>query len=315
VRRRFEDVGFRVATGLFGLVLVLIVCAIGFELTRQSVPSIQKFGLNFWRTEIWDPVAGDFGALPFIWGTLYSSILALLIATPIAIGIAVFISELCPLPLRQPLVFLTELLAAIPSIVYGLWGIFVLVPAVRAVETSLPEVLRQLPLFSGPPVGVGMLSAAVILAIMVIPFTSSVSREVLKSVPPAQREGAYALGATRFEAIRAALHYARTGIIGAVMLGFGRALGETMAVTMVIGNNPRVSTSLFAPQYTMAAVIANEFTEAADSLYLAALVEIGLVLFIITLIVNSLSRLLIWSMARTVAPAPESAGQIAEATA
>ena len=279
--------------------LLAIVCAIGYELVRQSMASIQKFGLAFWRTEIWDPVAGQFGALPFIWGTLYSSILALAISTPIALGIAVFISELCPGWLRQPLVFLTELLAAIPSIVYGLWGIFVLVPAIRALESATPEPLRQLPLFSGPPLGVGMLSAAVILAVMVIPFSSSVSREVLKSVPAAQREAAYALGATRFEAIRAALFYARTGIVGAVMLGFGRALGETMAVTMVIGNNPKVSLSLFAPQYTMAAVIANEFTEAADELYLAALVEIGLVLFVITLLVNSLSRLLIWSMARS----------------
>ena len=285
--------------------LVAIVCGIGVVLANQSMLSVQKFGLNFWRTEIWDPVAGEFGALPFIWGTLYSSVLALLIATPIALGIAVFISELCPATLRQPLVFITELLAAIPSIVYGLWGIFVLVPAVRAVETSLPDAMRQLPLFSGPPLGLGMLSAALILAIMVIPFISSISREVLKSVPAAQREGAYALGATRFEAIRAALFYARTGIIGAVMLGFGRALGETMAVTMVIGNNPKVSVSLFAPQYTMAAVIANEFAEAADELYLSALVEIGLVLFIITLIINSLSRLLIWSMARSETAAQE----------
>ena len=172
-------------------------------------------------------------------------------------------------------------------------------PAVRSIETSLPDVARRLPLFSGPPLGLGMLAAALVLAIMVIPFTSSLAREVLKSVPAAQREGAYALGATRLEAIRAALFYARTGIIGGVMLGFGRALGETMAVTMVIGNNPRISASLFAPQHTMAAVIANEFTEAADQLYLSALVEIGLVLFTITLIVNSLSRLLIWSMARS----------------
>jgi phosphate transport system permease protein len=280
-------------------VLIALVCGIGVTLAYQSMPSIQKFGLNFWRTETWDPVAGEFGALPFIWGTLYSSVLALLIATPIALGIAIFISELCPAVLRQPLVFITELLAAIPSIVYGLWGIFVLVPAVRAVETSLPDAVRKLPLFSGPPLGLGMLSAALILAIMVIPFISSISREVLKSVPPAQREGAYALGATRFEAIRAAVFYARTGILGAVMLGFGRALGETMAVTMVIGNNPKVALSLFAPQYTMAAVVANEFAEAANALYLSALVEIGLVLFIITLIINSMSRLLIWSMART----------------
>jgi phosphate transport system permease protein len=288
-----------VGTGAFALVLVSIVVAIGFELTRQSMLSIQKFGFAFWRTDTWDPVAEQFGALPFIWGTLYSSVLALAISTPVALGIAVFISELCPDWLKQPLVFLTELLAAIPSIVYGLWGIFVMVPAVRALEVGMPAPLRQLPFFTGPPLGVGMLSAGLILAIMVIPFTSSIAREVLKSVPAAQREGAYALGATRFEAIRAALFYARTGIIGAVMLGFGRALGETMAVTMVIGNNPRASLSLFAPQYTMAAVIANEFTEAADQLYLDALIEIGLVLFIITLVVNGLSRLLIWSMARS----------------
>src|ERR1700704_526071 len=312
---RAGDLGFRMGTGAFALVLIVIVCAIGFELTRQSILSIEKFGFNFWRTEVWDPVAGQFGALPFIWGTLYSSILALALATPIALGIAVFISELCPNWLRQPLVFLTELLAAIPSIVYGLWGIFVLVPAVRTIETSTPASLKLLPILSGPPLGVGMLAAGLILAIMVIPFTSSVAREVLKAVPLAQREGAYALGATRFEAIRAALFYARTGIVGSVMLGFGRALGETMAVTMVIGNNPQVAASLFAPQYTMAAVIANEFTEAADELYLAALVEIGLVLFIVTLAVNGLSRLLIWSMARpgkasvitSVVPAAESA--------
>jgi phosphate transport system permease protein len=310
-----KDLAFRVGTGVFGLALILIVTSIGFELVRQSWLSIEKFGLNFWRTETWDPVSGEFGALPFIWGTLYSSVLALLIATPIALGIAVFISELSPGWLRQPLVFLTELLAAIPSIVYGLWGIFVLVPAVRALESSMPATLRQLPIFAGPPLGVGMLAAALILAIMVIPFTSSVAREVLRSVPMAQREGAYALGATRFEAITAALYYARTGIVGAVMLGFGRALGETMAVTMVIGNNPRVSASLFAPQYTMAAVIANEFTEAADELYLHALIEIGLVLFAITLVVNSLSRVLIWSMGRSTrvvrtAPAAQGAAAV-----
>ncbi len=295
---RSRDLGFRLAVGTFALLLVLIVAAIGFELVRQSWLSIDRFGLGFWRTSLWDPVGGQFGALPFIWGTLYSSIAALLLAAPVALGIAVFLSELSPHWLRGPLTFLTELLAAIPSIVYGLWGIFVLVPAVRSLEASMPEGLRQLPIFSGPPLGVGMLSAALILAVMVVPFTSAVAREVLKTVPLAQREAAYALGATRFEAIRAALFYARTGIVGAVMLGFGRALGETMAVTMVIGNNPQVSASLFAPQYTMAAVIANEFTEATDALYLSALVEIGLVLFIITLLVNGLSRGLIWMMAR-----------------
>ena len=239
--------------------------------------------------------------------------LALVLAAPIAIGIAIFLSELSPLWLRRPLVFLTELLAAIPSIVYGLWGIFVLVPWIRSLEVATPAWMKTIPLFTGPPIGVGMLSAAIILAIMVIPFTSSVAREVLKAVPQAQREGAYALGATRWEAIRMALFYARTGIIGAVMLGFGRALGETMAVTMVIGNTPRISLSLFAPQYTMAAVLANEFAEAGDDLYLHALVEIGFVLFIITLIVNIGSRVFIWSLGRQ--PRPARVADAAAATA
>jgi phosphate transport system permease protein len=294
-----NDLRFRLGTGLVALSLVLLVVAIGFELLRQSQLSIAKFGLSFWINDVWDPVSGEFGARPFIWGTLYSSVLALALATPIALGIAIFLSELCPNALRQPLTFLTELLAAIPSIVYGLWGIFVLVPAVRAFEASLPAAVRALPFFSGPPVGVGMLSAVLILAVMVIPFTSSVAREVLRAVPMSQREAAYALGATQWEAIRAALYYGRTGIVGAIMLGFGRALGETMAVTMVIGNNPQISLSLFAPQYTMAAVLANEFTEAADELYLDALIEVGLVLFVITLFVNAGSRILIWRMNRT----------------
>jgi len=295
---RVDERLFRAGTGAFGLLLIVIVVAIAVELWRESQLSIARFGWAFWTGETWDPVLGEFGARPFIWGTLYSSILALLIATPISLGIAIFIAELSPDWLRRPLVFLTELLAAIPSIVYGLWGMFVLVPLVRQLQVATPDWLREIPLFSGPPLGVGMLSAALILAIMVIPFTSSVAREVLRSVPQAQREGAYALGATRWEAIRMALFFARTGIIGAVMLGFGRALGETMAVTMLIGNNPQESWSLYAPQYTMAAVIANEFTEAADELYLHALVEIGLVLFAITLIINMVSRLLIWSMNR-----------------
>ena len=299
---RRDEMLFRGVTGAFGLLLIVIVVAIGIELYRQSQLSIERFGWRFWTTDTWDPVLGEFGARPFIWGTLYSSVLALLIAGPIAIGIAIFIAELCPDWLRRPLVFLTELLAAIPSIVYGLWGIFVLVPAVRQLQVAMPEWLRAVPLFTGPPLGVGMLAAALILAIMVIPFTSSVAREVLRAVPQAQREGAYALGATRWEAIRMAMFYARTGIVGSVMLGFGRALGETMAVTMLIGNNPQISWSLYSPQYTMAAVIANEFTEATDDLYLNALVEIGLVLFAITLIINIISRMLIWSMNRPARP-------------
>jgi len=302
-RLRFSDPFFRAATGLFAVLIIAIVAAIGFELWRQSRISIHQFGWQFWRTDTWDPVAGQFGARPFIWGTLYSSVLALLIATPVALGIAIYISEIAPASLQRPLVFLTELLAAVPSIVYGLWGIFVLVPWVRSIESAAPQWLRATPFFSGAPYGVGMLAAALILAIMIVPYTSSVAREVLRAVPQAQREGAYALGATRWEAIRMALFYARTGILGAVLLGFGRALGETMAVTMVIGNTPQISLSLFAPQYTMAAVLANEFTEAASTLYLNALVEIGLVLFVITLIINAASRAFIWSLARPPKPA------------
>jgi phosphate transport system permease protein len=315
-RRSADDRGFRLGTGFFALLIVLLVLGILFELFRTSELSLKKFGLDFWRTTTWDPVAGQFGALPFIWGTLYSSILALVLSTPVALGIAIFLSELSPRVLRTPLTFLTELLAAIPSIVYGLWGIFVLVPVVRKLEVMTPDWLRKFPLFSGPPLGVGMLSAGLILAVMIIPFASSVSREVLKAVPATQREAAYALGATRWEAIQAALRFGRTGIIGAIMLGFGRALGETMAVTMVIGNNPRISPSLYAAQHTMSAVIANEFTEADTDLYLSALIEIGLVLFLLTVIINAVSRLLIWSVTReikvkpvkaaaTAAPAPQ----------
>ena len=305
------DGWFRIFLGAFAVLVLAVVVGIGIALFSESILSIRRFGLGFWFTDVWDPVphggalTGEFGARPFIWGTLYSSILALLIAGPISLGIATYLSELCPPRLRQPLIFLTELLAAIPSIVYGLWGVFVLVPLVRQLEIHTPESWKQFPLFTGPPLGLGMLSAALILAIMVTPFISSLAREVLKAVPRTQREGAYALGATQWEAIRVALSYGRTGIIGAIMLGFGRALGETMAVTMVIGNSPKVSWSLFAPQYTMSAVIANEFTEAADELHLHALIEIGLVLFIITLFVNALSRLLIWSMNRQAVARPK----------
>ncbi len=296
--RSHDDRIFGLATGVFAALVLLIVVGIAFELSRQSMLSIEKFGWSFWTGKVWDPVSGVFGARPFIWGTLYSSLLALILSTPIALGIAIFISELSPRVLRQPLAYLTELLAAIPSIVYGLWGMFVLTPIIRKLELLTPEALRKFPLFSGPPVGVGMGTAAIILSIMVVPFTSSVAREILKNVPSAQREAAYALGATRWEAIKVAIGYGKSGIIGAIMLGLGRALGETMAVTMVIGNAPVLSLSLFKPQYTMAAVIANEFTEAADELYLHALIEIGLLLFIITIFVNIASRLLIWSTKR-----------------
>jgi phosphate transport system permease protein len=301
-----DDRLFKTVTGAVASVVLLLVLGILAVLVQQSRLSIAKFGFSFWSGRTWDPVSGEFGAFPFLWGTLYSSLLALAISTPIALGIAVFLADISPRRLRQPLAFLTELLAAIPSIVYGLWGIFVLVPLVRKVETAVPDWMKSIPLFKGPPLGVGMLATGLILAVMITPFAASVAREILKAVPNSQREGAYALGATRWEAIRMTLSYGRAGIIGAVMLGLGRALGETMAVTMVIGNNPQVNWSLFAPQYTMAAVIANEFTEAADDLYLHALVEIGLVLFVVTVAINGLSRLLIlWSTTapKSVAPA------------
>jgi phosphate transport system permease protein len=297
-RTRSDETLFKVGTGAVALVVPAVVVGIAVMLWRDSRLSIHEFGWSFWTTEMWDPVSGVFGARPFIWGTLYSSVLALLISTPIALGIAIYISELSPAWLQRPLVFVTELLAAIPSIVYGLWGIFVLIPFIRSLELSTPASLKALPLFSGPPLGAGMLAAATVLSIMVIPFSSAVAREVLKAVPQAQREGAYALGATRWEAIRMALFYGRTGIVGAVMLGFGRALGETMAVTMVIGNTPQVSLSLYKPQYTMAAVLANEFAEAATPLHVDALVEIGLVLFAMTLVINAMSRAFIWSLGR-----------------
>jgi phosphate transport system permease protein len=297
--RTDESRAFRWGVGSVAFLTVAVVAGIAVVMVSESWLSIQKFGMAFWRTTTWDPVAGEFGALPFLWGTLFSSFLALLLATPVALGIAVFLSELSPFRWRRPLIFLTELLAAIPSVVYGMWGIFVLVPFVRRLQMLTPSWLAKTPFFKGPPLGIGMLSASLVLAVMIIPFSASVAREILKSVPFAQREAAYALGATRWEAIRMALYYGRTGIIGAVMLGLGRALGETIAVTMVIGNNPQISLSLYTPQYTMAAVIANEFTEAAGDLYLNALVEIGLVLLIVTVLINAFSRILIWRVSRT----------------
>lgn len=298
MQRSSDDRLFRFFTGACAALVLLIVVAIGIELWRQSTMSIEKFGWSFWTRTSWDPVSGEFGALPFIWGTLYSSLLAMILSTPVALGIAIYISDLSPGPLKVPLSYLTELLAAIPSIVYGLWGIFVLAPVIRKLEALAPAPLRALPFFRGAPLGLGMGAAAVILSIMVVPFTSSVAREILKNVPMAEREAAYALGATRWEAIKTAISYGKSGIIGAIMLGLGRALGETMAVTMVIGNAPHISLSLYAPQYTMAAVLANEFTEATGELYLHALIEIGLLLFVITIAVNIVSRLLIWSTKR-----------------
>jgi phosphate transport system permease protein len=261
-------------------------------------PAITHFGLRFLFTTSWDPVQDEFGALPFIYGTLVSSLLALVIAVPLGLGAAIFLSELAPGWARSPVAFLIEILAAVPSVVYGLWGIFVLAPWLRAwVQPALGATLGFLPLFQGPPYGVGMLAAGLILAIMVVPFITAVSREVLLAVPNTQREAALALGATRWEVTRiAVLRYGKSGLVGAILLGLGRALGETMAVTMVIGNRPDISLSLFAPGYTMASVIANEFTEATSDLYLAALIEVGLALFVVTVVVNALARLLVWRM-------------------
>ncbi len=282
------------------LVIFGIVGLILFELILRSQLSISKFGFSFFVKKAWDPVSGNFGALPFIYGTLVSSCLGLLIAVPLAIGVAIFLTEMCPKLLRGPLAFLTELLAAIPSVVYGLWAVFVLVPLLREyVNPFLTGTLGWTGLFGGPNYGIGMLAAGVILAIMILPVISSLTREVMISVPHSQREAVLALGATRWEMIRmGVLRNARIGIVGSIILGLGRALGETMAVTMVIGNRPEIARSLLAPGYSMASVIANEFSEASDDLYLSALVEIGLALFLVTIVVNALARLLVWAVTR-----------------
>ena len=287
---------------IFGcaLVVLAILALIVWQLVSRSQQSWHAFGWKFFGAQDWDPVNDQYGALPFIYGTLVSSILALIIAVPLSVGVAVFTTEMCPKWLRGPLSFTTELLAAIPSVIYGLWAIFVLVPILRNyVQPFLAKTLGWTGLFSGPPYGIGMLAAGIILAIMVIPIISSIAREVLSVVPQHQREAALALGATRWEMIRmAVLRNARAGIVGGVILGLGRALGETMAVTMVIGNRPEIAKSLFAPGYTMASVLANEFSEAAGDLYLSALIEIGLALFLVTIIVNALARFMVWSVTR-----------------
>ncbi len=297
---RAPDLVFRGVVLLCGLSVVAALGFILFELFRSSHLSIAQFGLKFFRSEAWDPVMGDFGALPFIFGTIVSSVLALVIAVPLSVGVAVFTTEMCPRFLRAPISYMVELLAAIPSVIYGLWAIFVLAPLLREyVEPFLEKTLGWTGLFTGPAYGFGMLAAGIILAIMIVPIVSSITREVLVAVPQNQREAALALGATRWEMIRiAVLRNARAGMFGAIILGLGRALGETMAVTMVIGNRPEIAKSLFAPGYTMASVIANEFSEATGDLYLSSLVEIGLALLIVTLVVNALARLLIWSVTR-----------------
>jgi phosphate transport system permease protein len=280
------------------VLLVIIAISIGIA----AWPALSKSGLSFLTGSKWDVAAGEFGAAPAIYGTVVSSALALIIATPLALGVSIFLSEIAPKWLRQPVGFLVDLLAAIPSVVYGLWGIFVLIPLLRdPVGPFLRDTLHlgSTPLFSGPNYGYSMLGAGVILAIMILPFISAVTREVLLAVPRSQRDAALALGATRWEMIRdAVIPYARSGIIGGIILGLGRALGETMAVTMLIGNRPEISASLFAPGYTMASLIANEFSEATSDAHLSALMGVGAVLFAVTLIVNALARWLVWRVTK-----------------
>lgn len=299
------DVLFRGVAALFAITIVLVLGAMAIQMWVAARPSIAHSGWRFIVGRDWDPVRDSFGALPFIYGTLVSSLLSLGIAVPISLGVAVFLTELAPPWLRSPVSFLVELLAAVPSVIYGLWGIFALAPFLRDhLEPFLGSTLGFLPLFQGPHQGFGMLAGGIILAIMITPTISSVSREVLRAVPETLREGALALGCTRWEALRhTILPYARSGIVGAIILGLGRALGETMAITMVIGNRTDISVSLFAPGYTMASVIANEFTEATGDVYLGALAEIGLLLFAVTLLLNVVARLLVWRVGR----APEGA--------
>jgi phosphate transport system permease protein len=296
---RFGDRAFQWLTLLMALSVFVLIVLIGYELAQGSRLALQKFGWHFLISSDWDPVNEQFGALPFIFGTIVSSAIALLIAVPISIATAVYLTELAPLWLRQPLIMFIELLAAVPSVILGLWGIFVMVPWLRDhLFPWLQKTLGFLPFFKGPIYGVSILAGGIIIAIMIVPIITSVSREILRSVPGLQREAAYALGATRWEVTRiAVLSYAKKGLFGAVILGLGRALGETMAVTMVIGNRPEIAKSLFAPGYTLASVVANEFTEATTDTYLSALFEIGLVLLGVTVLVNALAQLLLKTFA------------------
>ncbi|HWF39014.1 MAG TPA: phosphate ABC transporter permease subunit PstC [Candidatus Acidoferrales bacterium] len=292
---RNGDQVVHIITLIFAATILLITSLLVYELWINSSLSRSKFGLMFFWTRVWDPVSGDFGALPFIYGTLVTAVVSLAIAVPLGLAAAIFLAELAPRRLSDGIAFLIDLLAAVPSVIYGLLGIFIVVPLMRTViGPALKHTLGFLPLFSGPNYGVGFLTAGIVLAIMVVPFIISVSREVLLTVPREQREAAQALGATRWESTwQVVVPWARTGIMGSIFLALARALGETMAVTMVIGNDPKIAASLFAPGYTIAAVIANEFTEATGNLYLSALIELGLVLFLMTFILNGLARLLI----------------------
>ena len=293
---------FQIVITAFAVSIPLLLVIIAVSIGLAAWPALSRSGFSFLTGSKWDVAAGEFGAAPAIYGTVVSSALALFIATPLALGVSIFLSEIAPKWLRQPIGFLVDLLAAIPSVVYGLWGIFVLIPLLRdPVAPFLKDTLHlgSTPLFTGPNYGYSMFAAGIILAIMILPYISAVTREVLLAVPRSQREAALALGATRWEMIRdAVIPYARSGIIGGIILGLGRALGETMAVTMLIGNRAEISASLFAPGYTMASLIANEFTEATNDVHLSALMAVGAVLFVVTLIVNALARWLVWRVTK-----------------
>jgi phosphate transport system permease protein len=290
--RKGDEIAYLV-TLVAALSIILITALLAQHLWANSLLSRQKFGWSFLTSKVWDPVNGNFGALPFVYGTILTSVLGLLIAVPVGIGAAIFLSEMAPRKISNILTFLVELLAAVPSVIFGLIGIFVLVPILNVVVPPITNHLQWLPLFSGTFYGVSYLTAGIVLSIMIVPFIVSISREVLMSVPNAQREAMMALGATKWDVTwRAVVPYAQRGIIGSIFLSLARALGETMAVTMVIGNVPEIHASLLSPGYTIAAVIANEFTEATEDIYLHALVEMALVLFVVTMIVNAAARLL-----------------------
>ena len=300
LRRSYGDRAFRSVLTLAAAAVPLLLCFLVYELWTGAALAAGEFGFGFITSSTWDPVADRYGAAPLIFGTLVSSLIALVIAVPLSLGVSIYLTEFAPMRIREPVAFVIGLLAAIPSVVYGLWGIFVLIPFLRStLFPLLTGAFGFLPIFEGPVYGPSMLSAGIILAIMVMPYIMSVSREVLHAVPGSQREAALALGATRWEAVRTAiLPYARSGIVGAVVLGLGRALGETMAVTMLIGNRHEISASLLAPGYTMAAAIANEFAEAVGDMHLSALAFTAFLLFLVTVLVNAAARLLIWRVAR-----------------
>jgi phosphate transport system permease protein len=305
-RLRFGDNAFRQLTRAAAILVLIILGGVIISLISGSLPALREFGFPFLYTESWNPVTEKFGALAPIYGTLVTSLIAMVIAVPVGLMIAFFLTELCPMWLRRPIGIAIELLAGIPSIIYGIWGLFVFAPFLQGtLQPFLITVFGPVPIlsamFAGPPYGIGMLTAGLILAIMVLPFVTSISRDVFEAVPPVLKEAAYGLGCTTWEVVRhVVLPYARVGVIGGVMLGLGRALGETMAVTFVIGNAHRVSASLLAPATTISATIANEFTEAVGDLYTSALISLGLILFIITFIVLAAARYLLLRIERRI---------------